>query len=426
MAHIARSEVVVPGELSREEREKLIDALYKVQREVFDGVDRKAFAKYVVLSQAERTSILVHKNKAGAIVGYFAVHVFERELNGEPVAIFRAEAGTMREYRGCNSNTWFGLWQGLRSVLANPKRRIYYLGSLVHPSSYSLFAKYFPVVFPSAGVETPAEAVALMNEMAEEFGLEQVDAENPLIRKVGWKTRDTEAERAYWKRCDRPAARFFVETNKGYSQGHGLLTLVPVSLAAMACMARQMIGQKLARIRDAFLARWPRPGEVLRQLQSAPLLAGIASSTLHALASASQLEVKPAGSVLFRQGEAGEDVLMLARGAAYVLVDQDGQEHIIDEIGSGALAGEMGALSGEPRTATVRTASSSMLVRMPRRALLVAMETDQVLRARLWRLYCERRLDAHVRVHPHFRHLEHDRRRDWLRQGSEHRMSSCA
>jgi CRP-like cAMP-binding protein len=263
-----------------------------------------------------------------------------------------------------------------------------------------------------------------MDDMADEFGLARVDEQNPLVRKVGWKTRDTGAERAYWQHCDRPSARFFVQANPGYSEGHGLLTLVPLTLAALAAMGRQFVAQKLARLRDAVLARFPRPGEVLRQLQAAPMLAGIAPATMRTLASASQLEVKPAGSLLFRQSELGDDVLVLARGAAYVLSERDGEEHIIDEIGSGALAGEMGALSGEPRSATVRTATSSMLVRIPRRALLVALETDAVLRERLWRLYCERRLDAHIRVHPHFRHLEHDRRRAWVREGRERRLAA--
>jgi len=424
MPRIATSEVVVPAELSPAARESLIDSLYQIQREVFDGVDRQAFARYVVLSEADRTSILVHRNAAGEIVGYFAVHQFDRELAGEPVTIFRAEAGTARAYRGGNANNRFGLWCGLRALLANPRRRFYYLGSLVHPSSYSLFTKYFPVVFPSAGVQTPPEVLELMDGLAGEFGLERVDPQNPLVRKVGWKTRDTEAERAYWQRCDRPAARFFVQANGGYGEGHGLLTLVPVTLAAMAAFARQVVARKLARLRDAVLSRFPRPGEILRQLQAAPMLAGVKPATLHALASASQLEVRPAGSQLFREGESSDDVVVLSRGAAYVLGQHGGEEHMIDEIGSGSLAGEMGALSGEPRTATVRTATSSMLVRIPRRALLVALETDAVLRERLWRLYCERRLDAHVRVHPHFKHLAHDRRRAWLREGTEQRLAA--
>jgi len=425
MPRIARSEVVVPSALSHAEREQLIDALYQIQLEVFDGVDRKSFASYVVNSKAEKTWILVHKDQGGAIVGYFALHLFARELGGQPVTIFRAEAGTRRAYRGGNANVRFGLLRGLRALAANPGRPIYYLGSLVHPSSYSLFAKYFSEVYPSAGLQTPPEMLHLMDEMADEFGLARVDQENPLVRQVGWKTRDTDAERAYWARCDRPAARFFVQTNGGYSQGHGLLTLVPVTLAALAAMGKQFVAQKLARIRDAVLAHFPRPGEALRQLQAAPLLAGVAPATLQMLASASQLEVKPGGSGLFRQGEMGDEVLVLARGAAYVLAERgDGEEHIIDEIGSGSLAGEMSALSGEPRTATVRTATSSMLVRIPRRALLVALETDAVLRERLWRLYCERRLDAHVRVHPHFRHLEHDRRRAWLRECRERRLAA--
>lgn len=149
------------GACAPAERRGFIDALYKVHCEVFDGASRDAFAAYVVESQGEHTWINVPRNPAGEIVGYFALHIFERDLNGDASAIFRAEGGTLRAYRGADTNTSFGLKLGLPYLLRHPGRRVYYLGSLVHPSSYCLFAKHFDVVRRS-NRHPPPPAVLVM------------------------------------------------------------------------------------------------------------------------------------------------------------------------------------------------------------------------------------------------------------------------
>ncbi|HEY8206050.1 MAG TPA: cyclic nucleotide-binding domain-containing protein, partial [Myxococcaceae bacterium] len=403
MSRIARSEVVVPGELSVSAREKLIDALYKVQREVFDGVDRKAFASSVVSSKAERTWILVHKNREGAIVGYFALHQFDRELAGEPVTIVRAEAGTMRAYRGGNANARFGLWRGLRALLANPGRRFYYLGSLVHPSSYSLFAKYFGEVWPRREAQTPAELQSFMEELAAEFGLEKVDEARPLVRKVGWKTRETEAEREYWQHCDKPSARYFIEANPGYVEGTGLVTVVPVTASNLLTMLRNVCERKLRAPVEAALslvrrlplgARLSR-SEIIRQLRAAPLFSQFDESTLKTVAARAKIVQLPAGRFVFRQGDASNELYLLARGAAYVM--EGGEEKVVNELGSGTVFGEIAMLAGERRSASIRTATASTLVSIPREVLLPLMDANAGLRQSVWSTFAERRFESLVR-----------------------------
>lgn len=72
------------------------------------------------------------------------------------------------------------------------------------------------------------------------------------MRKVGWRTRATEVEREYWRHCDKPAARFFVGTNPG--DGHGLLTLAPVSQPVVLRMAGRIARAKLQSTVD--ICRW--------------------------------------------------------------------------------------------------------------------------------------------------------------------------
>lgn len=69
MPAIVASETIDPKQLTAHARQQLIDALYSVHCQIFDGVQKTAFAKYVVESKAQQTAIHVHKNAAGAIVG---------------------------------------------------------------------------------------------------------------------------------------------------------------------------------------------------------------------------------------------------------------------------------------------------------------------------------------------------------------------
>lgn len=208
MPRIVSTQVVIPQSLSPEERSQFTDALYAVHQQIFEGVEREAFAKYVVESKAEHTWIQVHKNEAGNIVGYFALHVFERQFKGKPTAVFRAEAGSLRAYRGGSVNMRFGLMLVLRYLVKHPGQKAYYLGSLIHPSSYSMLASHCGTVWPQRGQETPLELVAFMDELANEFGLEKVDPAQPLVRQVNWRTRETEVEREYWRHCDKPAGQW--------------------------------------------------------------------------------------------------------------------------------------------------------------------------------------------------------------------------
>src|SRR4051812_26399828 len=140
MPRIASTEVITLNTLSAEERCQLADELFAIHQQVFEVSERKSFTKFVIESKAEHTWIQLHKNEAGETVGYVALHIFEREIDGQPLAVFRAAAGSLRAYRGGSITMRFGLKRLLCYLLKNPGRQVYYLGALVHPSPYTLMA----------------------------------------------------------------------------------------------------------------------------------------------------------------------------------------------------------------------------------------------------------------------------------------------
>jgi len=231
---LTAAETIVPGALDATAKERFEDELYDLHRRIFRGVDKAAFVRYVVDSKAEHTWIQLYRGEDGALGGYLAVHIYEREIDGRTTAIVRGETGMLREHRGANVIGSFFTERVLRYRVAHPLRPLYFLGSLVHPSSYAQLARYADEVWPREGVETPAEIRGLMDTLGEAFGLDRVDPENALVRKVGWQTIDSRGDRAYWERCERPGVQFFLRENPGYEEGHGLLTLVPLTLGGVA------------------------------------------------------------------------------------------------------------------------------------------------------------------------------------------------
>jgi hypothetical protein len=247
MATLVVAEIVTPKTLDSASKAMFIDSLYEVHCRIFAGVDKKSFVKYVVDSQAEHTSIQLYRGEAGELVGYFAVHVFERALGGRTVAILRGEAGILRSHRGGNAVIGFGIDRIVRYMASHPGRPMYYFGSLVHPSSYAQIERYADRLWPNPEVETPADIANLMMELGESFGLERVDEASALVRKVGWQTRDSSADRHHWSSSDKPAVRFFLAQNPAYTEGHGLLTLVPITAGGLARGASRYAGAKAQR-----------------------------------------------------------------------------------------------------------------------------------------------------------------------------------
>lgn len=251
MHQLAAAETVVPSALDPIAKQRLEDELYALQRRIFDGVDRASFVAYVIDSKAERNWIQLYRGPDGALGGYAAMHVYERQIDGREIAIVRCETGTLREHRGANLVTAFYAERVIRERLAHPRRPLYFLGTLVHPSSYGMLARHAgESLWPRAGAEPPAEIAALMESLGDTFGLLRVAPENALVRKVGWRTIDSAADRAYWERCDRPGVQFFLESNPGYGEGDGLLTLLPIT--------RGVLARGLARYARARLTRGAR------------------------------------------------------------------------------------------------------------------------------------------------------------------------
>lgn len=432
---VVRSEAVVPRQMTAAARSELADALLLVYGEIFAGATREYIVHGMVEPDSEFTTILLHYSAGGKIVGYFAIHFFERRFRGVATTVVRSSVGMLRAFRGRNANIGWALGVLLKQRLAHPGRPMYGMGSMVHPSSYLQVARYVDVFWPRPGEPVPPDMLGFIVELADEFQMRRIDPAQPLVRAGSMPTRETDAERDYWLRSDKPAARFFVAMNPAYSQGNGLVTMFPITASMLAGIASRIVGDRAKRVVEGALAlaqrlpisgRMLRPGAVRRQLGAAPLFASLAEADLQRVVNLATIVSLPAGQMLFRAGDPGDELYVIVRGAVAVLVGEAGEEAMIDQLGAGALFGEIAVLAGGRRKASVRTVIPTTLVRIAGAELRAAMQRVPVTDAKqgdaklgdaIWEVFAARIFDDHLRAAGLGRELGRSERLAWVGRG---------
>ncbi|MBW2389480.1 MAG: cyclic nucleotide-binding domain-containing protein [Deltaproteobacteria bacterium] len=118
----------------------------------------------------------------------------------------------------------------------------------------------------------------------------------------------------------------------------------------------------------------------------------IDDATLAEIASRSERVGVPGGSILFRQGDPGDSVYILLRGRLQVVITdpESGLERILGEIAPGEAVGEIGLLTGEPRTATLWATRDSRLARIGQTAFDELAERNPSLYRQLAKIVVER------------------------------------
>jgi hypothetical protein len=108
-----------------------------------------------------------------------------------------------------------------------------------------------------------------------------------------------------------------------------------------------------------------RPG-----LRASPLFEGLSEDETLAVIRGLRLRNAEAGDILVSEGEPGESVFILAAGQVRIFVKGTaGRSWPVGTLGEGSFFGEMGALWGQPRSATVVAASACELLELERPAL---------------------------------------------------------
>jgi CRP/FNR family transcriptional regulator, cyclic AMP receptor protein len=98
-------------------------------------------------------------------------------------------------------------------------------------------------------------------------------------------------------------------------------------------------------------------------------------SAARSLAQAPELHL-PAGTMLFRQGDPGEEMFVISRGRVRLMLMHEDHEKEIGLLGPGDFFGELSLLYGAPRTASAQIVEDTTLVSIRRDVFAMMMQDD--------------------------------------------------
>jgi CRP-like cAMP-binding protein len=100
-----------------------------------------------------------------------------------------------------------------------------------------------------------------------------------------------------------------------------------------------------------------------RALAGIDFLQPLPKPALSQLAALAETKLYAAGELIIRQGEPGNQLFVILRGEAAVVLERaDGKQREVARLLAGKFFGEMSLMTGEPRTATVRAVRECELV----------------------------------------------------------------
>jgi CRP/FNR family cyclic AMP-dependent transcriptional regulator len=133
-----------------------------------------------------------------------------------------------------------------------------------------------------------------------------------------------------------------------------------------------------------------RDAEYLEILGGIPLFEGLSKKELQFIASmASEVAVK-AGASPIKQGEPGQEAMVVESGNGVVV--RDGEE--IDTIGPGDVVGEMSLVVNQPRNATVRATTDMRLLVMNSREFSSVLDQNPEVAVKILKTVVTRLIKA--------------------------------
>jgi CRP/FNR family cyclic AMP-dependent transcriptional regulator len=129
-----------------------------------------------------------------------------------------------------------------------------------------------------------------------------------------------------------------------------------------------------------------RPDSKIETLRAVPVFADLGRRELEHIAQITELVESKPGEVLVREGELGRELVVIAEGSARV--QRKGVD--IARLQSGEAFGEIALLDGKPRSATVITDTSSVLLIVEKRSFDSLLETVPGLQRQMLLALCAR------------------------------------
>jgi CRP/FNR family cyclic AMP-dependent transcriptional regulator len=133
------------------------------------------------------------------------------------------------------------------------------------------------------------------------------------------------------------------------------------------------------------------PDELIRSLRSAPIFADLSGKAISELARACHRKKFPKGNYLFMQADISDVVYVVRSGSiAIILISPDGRELLINEMRPGDCFGEVGVLTGQPRSTGAVARLNSEVIMIPGAAFIATIDSEPKMARRMLNTIAER------------------------------------
>jgi len=119
--------------------------------------------------------------------------------------------------------------------------------------------------------------------------------------------------------------------------------------------------------------------DIFERLHNVPIFAPLSDEETKKLSSASLVRVFAPGEAIVRQGQKGKSMFVIHRGSVDVQIKEEGTTKSLLKLREGDFFGEMGLLTGEPRTATVLAEEETEVLEIDNLCLKPILEENRQL-----------------------------------------------
>ena len=159
----------------------------------------------------------------------------------------------------------------------------------------------------------------------------------------------------------------------------------PILLASGVAMA--VAGVVTVVLLGRYAVQEPTVDPLRRRLAEVTLFSGLPPARLEAAMRAAKVVPVRGGEVVIRQGDEADRFYVISEGEVDVTQVADGRQRVLRRMGPGEVFGEIGLLSGVPRTATVTAVTDGTLLALERDDFLALVSTGAGLTYRLLDLH---------------------------------------
>lgn len=344
------------------EREAIVSQMLALDLALYhDSAPKKTRTRYLGLHDEEAWVMTLEVGTR--LVGYHFIGFTHHAVHKRRIACWVAYTALLPTYQGINPTTHFPAILYRKYRLRFPFRKVYGLVPAVHPAHFKQLATSTPGLYPFPKVTLQPHEEDIFSLLCKGTHFNPVPDRDEAVMQHTQGPQMGLAEERYWRNAAHPAVQFFLAENPKFRKAQAMVGFFRLHWGVFASRAWRRID-----IPGRLLVQWLRLNPQARMRANVALLQQLLgahtlpSSTLRTLASNLVLRQLAPQDILITQGQPQSAIYLIVRGTLLVHLSTPHGPHTIDQLSTGDVVGEIGALLHIPATATLQAKGSCTLL----------------------------------------------------------------